>query len=138
MRIEIDQSGKIENTNKPTVVAFSNAKCDAIVISSKEKKVLQKYFRQIGKPRIFTYLSFAALIYLLIKDNLANNNQIVIDTEYIGYEKFIKQKLSEIIAENSRIKNIHIYSAQIGKKSPAHIIAYLALTKKPKIKPIKI
>lgn len=138
MRIEIDQSIKIEATNKSTVIAFSNAKCGAIVITSKEKKSLQKYFRLIGKPRFFIYLSFAALIYLLIKDNLSNNNQIVIDTEYLGYEKFIKQKLNEIIMENSKVRNIHIYSARIGKKSPAHIIAYSALKKKLKVKAVKI
>ena len=53
MRIEIDQSGKIENTNKNTIIAFSNNKFKSIFISAKDKREIQKFFRRIGKPRIF-------------------------------------------------------------------------------------
>lgn len=134
MRFEIDQSGKIEETRKPTVLAFCNSKQGAVIIVSREKKLIQKFFRQINKPRLFAYLGFTALIYLLIKDHIRNRDQIIIDREYPGFEKFIKQKLKEIINENKRLKDLEISISQIDKKSQAHIIAYDGLAKRSKIK----
>ena len=58
MKIEIDQSGKIENTNKNTIIAFSDSKFKSIFISAKEKREIQKFFRRIGKPKIFIYKVF--------------------------------------------------------------------------------
>lgn len=46
MKIEIDQSGKIEQTSELTVIAFSNGKSATIMISASE---IQKKFRKIGK-----------------------------------------------------------------------------------------
>jgi len=63
MKIEIDQSGKIEDTSKNTIIAFSNGKFKSIFISAREKRELQKFFRRIGKPRIFVYRVFAILIF---------------------------------------------------------------------------
>lgn len=130
MRIEIDQSIKIENTSKPTVLAFSNSKSDLIIISSREKKKIQKYFRQIGKPKLFAYLSFVALIYLLIGKCIKNRDQVVIDREYPGFEKFIKTKVKEFISENSKIREIDVSIGEIGKKSKAHLVAYSSVKKR--------
>jgi hypothetical protein len=124
MRIEVDQSWKIEFTNKPTILVFSNAKSGSIIIPSREKKLIQKFFRQIDKPRLFIYLTFAAAIYVLIRKCIKNRDQIVIDREYAGYEKLICQKLREFINENLKLKDISISTYSIGKKSPAHLIAY--------------
>lgn len=134
MRIEIDQSWKIEDTQKPTIIAFSNSKNGAIIILSREKKLIQKYFRKIGKPRLFAILSFVGLIYLLVKNELKNGDHIEIDKEYPGYEKLIKSKLNTMIIENTKMKDIHISSTLIGKKSKAHIIAYAGFKKKSKLK----
>ena len=41
MKIEIDQSGKVEETNKPTVIGFSNSLQRTILITAKEKQKLQ-------------------------------------------------------------------------------------------------
>ena len=38
MRIEIDQSGKIENTNKPKVIAFTGDKNKSLIIFAGEKQ----------------------------------------------------------------------------------------------------
>ena len=70
MIIEIDQSGKIENTSKNTVIAFSNEIFGSILVKAKDKREIQKIFRKIGKPRIFVYRLFAILIFLLIKNHL--------------------------------------------------------------------
>ena len=68
MRIEIDQSGKIELTSKPTVVGFANDKCKSIIILAKDKqRLLQRYYK-ISKPLVYRYQIFALLIFLLLKD----------------------------------------------------------------------
>jgi len=124
MKIEIDQSGKIENTNRSTVVAFSNKIVGVLVITAKEKKSVQKYFRQIGKPKLFIYITFIALIYYLIRKHIKDGDQMVIDREYPGYEKLITSSLKRWFKEKSNIDNITITTAQIGKKSRAHDLAW--------------
>lgn len=139
MRIEIDQSGRIEYTNKPTVLAFSNAKSGLTIILSREKKLVQKFFRQIGKPRLFAYLTFAAGIYILIRNTIKNRDQIIIDREYPGYEKLIAQKVKALIMDNTKIRDISISTGQIGKKSKAHDLAwheYTRIKRNGKIKKI--
>lgn len=48
--LEIDQSGKVEDTNKLTVVAFSNGKIKSLQISAREKQKLVKAMRGIDHP----------------------------------------------------------------------------------------
>ena len=125
MTIEIDQSGKIENTSKDTIIAFSNSKFKSIFIKARDKREVQKIFRKINKPRIFIYRTFAVLIFLLIKNYLEKINQIIIDEEYPGWGFQIKDYL---LAEIRKIKpnfdKNNISFNQIGKKSKAHLIAY--------------
>ncbi len=130
MRIEIDQSGKIENTNRPTIIAYSNKNNDVLLISAKDKKEIQKYFRNLGKPKLFIYLTFIVIVSYLIKDHIKNGDQIIIDREYPGYEKLISKKVKEIIVENSNTKDISVYISQIGKKSNAHDLAWKELQSK--------
>ncbi len=124
MKIEIDQSGKLENTSRPTVVAYSNHKNGTLVILSAEKKTVQKYFRQIGKPKLYIYLTFIALMFCLVKNHIQKGDQIIIDREYPGYEKFIATKLKQWLKDGSSIKDVTIVTSQIGKKSRAHDLAW--------------
>ena len=55
MNIAIDQSSKIEYTNKDTVIAYSNHKQKSLIIKAKDKRKVQKMFREAGKPDIFIY-----------------------------------------------------------------------------------
>jgi len=121
MKIEIDQSGKIENTNRKTIIAFSNGSCGAVVISAKDKKSIQTYFRTLGKPRLFIHITFVVLIYLLICNKIMRDDQIVIDREYPGYDNLIIGSLKNLLAKK-KITDISI--AQIGKKSRAHDLAW--------------
>jgi hypothetical protein len=130
MKIEIDQSGKIENTNRKTVIAFSNSKNGVLVILPKDKKAIQKYFRTIGKPKLFIHITFVTLIYFLIKSHIKTNDQIVIDREYPGYEKLIIRLFKDLIKNNTSVKGISVSIAQIGKKSPAHDLAWKELQKR--------
>lgn len=126
MKIEIDQSGKIEDTNKNTIIAFSNKIFRSILIKAKDKREIQDMFRKIGKPRMYIYRTFTELIYLLIRNDLNKIKEIVIDKEYPEKEALIKNlllqrikgKKSDFLAEN-------ISFTGIGKKSKAHLLGYL-------------
>ncbi len=125
MRIEIDQSGKIENTGKNTIIAFSNDEFKSIFISAKDKREIQKIFRRAGKQKVFIYRVFAVLIFILIKDHLKKIHQIVIDEEYPGKSVLIKSfLLLEIRKINPQFLKENINFQKIGKKSRAHFLAY--------------
>jgi len=132
MRIEIDQSGKIENTSKNTIIGFSNNIFGSIFISAKDKREIQKIFRNAGKSRIFVYKLFAVLIFLLIIKHLENIDQVTIDDEYPGKGYLIKNFLfQEIQKINPTFSVENIIIKRIGKKSRAHYIAYgVAIDKK--------
>lgn len=57
-KYQIDQSGKIEQTNKLTIVAFSNDKSGSVLLSASDKRVLQEIYRKAGKPRVFPTQTF--------------------------------------------------------------------------------
>lgn len=122
MQIYIDQSGKIEYTNKDTVIAYANKKQKSLLIKAKDKRKIKEIFREAGKPYIFVYKTFAILIYLLIKKDLPKIQRIVIDKEYAGKEPLIKDFLLQIIRKKSKtlIDKEDIYFKQIGRKNNAH------------------
>lgn len=126
MQIEIDQSWKIEDTNKKSVIAFSNSTSASLLISAKEKKAIQQLYRQAGKPEIFVYRLFSVLIFILVKDYLEQVDSIVVDTEYPGKEALIKDFILQLIwkyKDPSFNKN-KLWFKQIGKRSRAHKVAY--------------
>lgn len=125
MNIEVDQSGKIEDTSKNTVVAFSNAEFKSIFISMQDKREVQKIFRKIGRSRVFVYKLFAILIFLLVKKYLKRIDQIIIDEEYPGKAKLIKNfLLQEIRKIKQDFDKNDIVFKRIGKKSRVHYLAY--------------
>lgn len=106
MQIEIDQSWKIEDTNKKSVVAFSNGISASLLIPAKEKKVIQQLYRQAGKPEIFVYKLFSVLIFILVKDYLGKIDSIAIDTEYPGKEALIKEAYAVFKGEQEPTKSV--------------------------------
>lgn len=121
MKIEIDQSGKIEDTSKHTFLAFSNSEHFVIKISGAEKRKLQKHFRKIDKAKLFIFLVFTALVIILLKNLKSKSNQIVIDIEYPGRSHMIKDFI-RIYYPDFEIEDIDFH--QIGKKSRAHYLAH--------------
>lgn len=132
MKIEIDQSGRIEETNRDTILAYSNSKSVSVRITAKTKRRMQELFRRIGEPRTFIINIFTSAIYLLIEKEIRRISEIVIDLEYPGYEKVITKLLLKMFKEK-KIKNPpEIYFALIGKNSKSHKIALKTFRKKIK------
>ncbi|MEK7535031.1 MAG: hypothetical protein AAB563_01340 [Patescibacteria group bacterium] len=125
MVIEVDQSGKLEKTSIPTVIAFSNGVSKSAIISSTEKQKLENHFRLLGKRRVYVYQSFATILFLLLKDE-KKVEEVVIDTEYPGQAPLIKNILLNLAEKKLRIDKRDNTFKQIGKKSNAHNTAYLA------------
>lgn len=136
MKIEIDQSGKIEETEKDTILAFcviskKLKKTKSIRISARTKRRIQESFRQIGKPREFVINVFACAVFILIKNELMGVSEISIDIEYPGKDIYIKPLLTEMFLR-SHVKVPLIRFALIGKKSIAHEVALKTYRKRIK------
>lgn len=134
MIIEIDQSGRVEYTNKPTVIAGYNKKWQkAVIIPAKDKRQLQKIFRQVDQPRLFNSKVFASLIYYLIEKDYRQITTLVIDREYTGHEIYIKNQIKAILMGQGRDPSkISIIFKEIGKTSLAHKIAITEYRKRDK------
>lgn len=121
MKFYIDQSGKIENTNKLTIVAFANGKTKSIKINGREKRKLVTYFRRIaGLKKIYIYKIFSAMIFLLLKGERVE--YLIIDREYPGHEGKIKLDLIAFFQKSEKSLP-DISFTLITKNSPAHKIA---------------
>jgi hypothetical protein len=44
MKIEIDQSGKIKDTNRLTIVAYANGHARSLMITAKDKNLFSQFF----------------------------------------------------------------------------------------------
>jgi len=121
MVYQIDQSGKVEDTNKLTIVCVANGKIKTLKVSTREKQKLIATMRVLDYPKkIFIYKTFAALIFLLIKEEKIIN--LSIDKEYPGHEAFIKEIILRFF-RNNNLKSPTIDFCLVGKKSLAHKIA---------------
>ncbi|MCX6789100.1 MAG: hypothetical protein NTZ42_00605 [Candidatus Gribaldobacteria bacterium] len=129
MPIQIDQSNKIEKTNKNTAIAIANGSELVILITGKTKRKLQELFRQKGKPQLFVYKTFATCIAILLRESKTKYSEIVIDIEYVGKEKVIRSMIYETLGKFCE-KLPEINFQTIGKKSKAHNVAYLTAQKK--------
>lgn len=131
MIVQIDQSGKLEKTNTPTVIGFSNGKSRALLISAADKLVLKQHFRDRGKRRAYIYKCFAAIIFLLLRDE-PQIELAIIDTEYPGQESIIKSYLLNFFRASGRDdidKSSFVFKA-IGRSSRGHTVVYRAYTGK--------
>lgn len=140
MKVYIDQSGKVEDTAKVTVVAFSNKKNGSLLISAKEKREIQKVFRELGKPKMFTLQVFSTLVYLLIEKFKLEKHLIVIDLEYKGREDLIKSYIIQLGRQRKKVNidKSDLFFEMVGKSSNAHKLAINKFrVKRAEIKVIK-
>jgi hypothetical protein len=121
MIIYVDQSGKVEYTSHDTVVAYSNGKAKSVLIKAADKRKVQAVFRDVGKSKMFAYKTFAVLVYLLVRDEVREVGEIVIDPEYPGHKHVIKNILLQIMRRHHRfVGRERIHFRSIGKHHAAH------------------
>ena len=136
--VEVDQSGKFEDTTSDTVLAFSNGISQMILIPKKIKRNAVSIMRKLGKKGNMFYLQlFSISLYLLLKDFVHKLTIITIDEEYVSKNKDIKRILLNLAnRDENSLESENINFRRIGKKSNAHFVAINCL--RGKSKPNKI
>ncbi|EFK96045.1 protein containing Hedgehog/intein hint domain, C-terminal domain, partial [sediment metagenome] len=116
-KFEVDQSIRIEEYSKDSVVAIGNSEHTYTVIVP---HTLKQSFRRMcdDAPKHSAPTLFALSIVYAIRTSRMRVHELVIDVEYPEYEDII----TEVI--RNALPSLHIHFKQIGKKSPAHYAAY--------------
>jgi hypothetical protein len=136
MKVEVNQSNKIEQTNKDTIIGLADDETFTILIKAKIKRKLQEEFKKQGKPGLFVYRTFIAGVILALRHaQLKNLTRVVIDEEYYGKERLLKSMFLEIWGRYFT-KIPEICFERIGRKSKVHNACYL--TMKGKYRPDRI
>lgn len=134
MHIEIDQSGKFERTDIDTVISYSNGKTYSVLIPARIKRTCVLKLRNSGivGNRLYIQL-FAAVIFLLIRDQLTKVSRVIIDAEYTGREGQIKDNLINIIHRAGLSIDAYVIQfGHVGKKAKVHHLALSIWRKKKK------
>ena len=76
MRIEVDQSGKVEDLRQNTIVAFSNSEQFSVLLP---KKIKQEIFQELrSKFKQLRFRLFAICLYYCLEDYIKNKDAITI------------------------------------------------------------
>lgn len=124
MRLEVDQSRKIEQSG-PTVITFSDHEQGALLVPSQVKRRVLCRLRDQGRERrASVHLVFAALVALLLRDVVKRADLVVVDDEYTGHRGVIKfQVLHYLRKLGIEVEAEVITFGLVGKHSPAHDLA---------------
>lgn len=131
MIYKIDQSGKVEEIGKDTILAISNGHSFAIKITSKTKIALKQMFNRSGRNKIYVYKIFSILVYILIVNCGLRVREVIIDEEYSGQNKLIKDMVSQLLTNKGK-EIPEIYFARIGNRPKVHYAAYNVFIRKIK------
>ena len=72
-------------------------------------------------------LIYSTLLYLLLKDYMEKLDRVVIDREYTGHEALIKDRVMALCGRRGvSVNRDQVVFDWVGKKSPAHKLAYRA------------
>src|SRR3989344_4255508 len=127
-KYQIDQSGKIEQTNKDTIIAYSNGNQHAICIPRRLKRKIQEVFRMHGFVSLFNYYLFAVGVYYLIS-NFKQKTEIIIDLEYPEKDRIIKSFIDSFLNKFNKPEH-NISFARIVNRPRAHYAAKDVFDKK--------
>jgi hypothetical protein len=122
MKLVVDQSIKIGDTQSPTVLALSNDIQRAILIPAAVKRECIRALRGRWTPDATLYIRlFAAGLFVLLRELLKTADRITIDIEYPGHERDIKDDLLRLCRQaGNKVDPSVIHFEHIGKASPAH------------------
>ena len=139
MAVEIDQSGKLEQLDTNTVVAFSNKKAGVVYLKAGTKRKIVQYLRTTLILRKDVYPILFAMVIFLLVESLDKNSTLIIDEEYTGKNEVIKETLEKLLVKRHGKKWQGIIRFdQIGKHSPAHTLAWKTHRQKIKTRIVKI
>lgn len=123
MIIEVDQSGKVEDTAVSTILALAdNGRTRTVLLSGKLKREALNLLRQRGyRGNEGVLRVFVAGLYLLLEPDLPSLDRVILDDEYPGHDVKIRAMLLEQIRRAYPTFEAQvIVFAKIGKRSPAH------------------
>jgi len=123
--VEVDQSGKIEDTSKDTILAFANGIKFSLLIPATVKRQCVQVLRDNGLSGQTLYFQlYATGLFFLLRGHIQYLLRVVLDNEYIGQEGQIKQHLYNLLQRTGiNIEKEQVHFTSVGKKSPAHILA---------------
>lgn len=122
--VEVDQSGKFENTKQDTVLAFSNGIRLAVLIPAQVKRDCVLSLRGTSAPKTCYTQLFATGLYFLLRHHIERLSAVVIDIEYQGKESQIKQHVLHLLRRSGYVvRSEQIGFGLIGKQSQAHFTA---------------
>ena len=122
MHIEVDQSGKIEQLDMNTVIAFSNKNQYSVLISKEVKQQVYKLYK--GKVKDLRYRLFCIGVYYCLKDYIKEKELITICFEYQGKENLIKSFLLDYLRKEHAVIDPRIIRfGKIGRQSNAYAVA---------------
>jgi hypothetical protein len=132
--VEVDQSGKVEDTKEDTVLAFANGIEFSVLIPATVKRECIHLSRAKGVSGDTFYLQFFAIgLFFLLRNHLHCLSRVRIDIEYVGQDGRIKEYLINLLRRAGyTVKAEQIQFAHIGKQSPADTVAWSTLRKRKK------
>ena len=128
MHADVDMSGRIEETNRPTALGLANGMSYSVLISAREKRRAIATVGQLyphWRRRLIHVRLFSTTLYLLLQSHMHQVDLVTIDPEYPGHERDIKDWVLTLC----RRQGLRVYADQmafqrVGKKSPSHRLAY--------------
>jgi hypothetical protein len=85
--VEVDQSGKVEDTKEDTVLALANGKQFSVLIPAPVKRACIQALRLQGRPASTFYLQlYTIALYFLLREHIEELSRVMIDNEYMGQE----------------------------------------------------
>ncbi len=132
--VEVDQSGRVEETNRDTVLAFSNGTQYSVLIPARVKRDCLRALRLQGfKGNRFSLQVFTIGLFYLLKNHIKLVDRIMIDREYPGHEGRIKDNLINCLYRAGIVIDSNkIHFTYIGDHPPVHVLALSVFRKKIK------
>jgi hypothetical protein len=123
--IAVDQSIKIEQMNKDTVVAATKEKdsCAVVIDRRLKRMVLKSFAETLTRKRVFFSL-YALCSALAVSKVYQKSDSVILDLEYEGNEVAVEEVFYSVSLKLGKdIKKNQISSRKLGKHSWCHLVS---------------